>query len=175
MKYFLKYILVPGLIELGVTIAWDENINIPEQGIHYRKTGRRIGAILKNIVDFTDLKERGHNPIMAHLCLCSHDIQVGDIVWTERGFKRVPEDTLHLALEEKSFKIIGEVSPEASWLKEGMTFDDNDISVEAWVKRDTWFKMGMLKDFKETVSYQVGEEWKVVVLFRCPLSPNHFH
>lgn len=72
--------------------------------------------------------------VRGKLSLCSRDIQVGDIFnfissdgkLFERKF--VEEFNDH---EDKInwFKIIGEISPNATWVKEGDEFDKDDLQV----------------------------------------------
>ena len=88
-----------------------------------------------------------------HLFLCSRDIQVGDKVKYQYHFegqaryadgivKSIPEKhedyvTYHLDIEGVdtpslgigTFKVIGEVSPNAIWVKEGMEFEEEDVDI----------------------------------------------
>lgn len=64
------------------------------------------------------------------LFLCSRDIQIGDKVrWLtgngEWGNSVVTGDPSKLI---ETYKVIGEISPEAIWVKEGDEFDEGDIS-----------------------------------------------
>ena len=72
------------------------------------------------------------------LFLCSRDIQVGDeIMWIGNGDgvneksygtkSVVQEGTTDLGFHPNWVKVIGEVSPEATWVKEGMEFDEEDL------------------------------------------------
>ena len=80
------------------------------------------------------------------LFLCSRDIQVGDIVQTEgieeREVKFIAKDgTLFFTNgddcnPEFCFKVIGEISLEATWVKEGDEFDEDDWRITATVFGD---------------------------------------
>jgi hypothetical protein len=79
----------------------------------------------------------------AKLFLCSRDIQVGDRVWNQdSGYGEVKEidiegETLGVKYDlqdyevEEDFKyivkVIGEISPEAKWVKEGDEFDEGEV------------------------------------------------
>lgn len=62
--------------------------------------------------------------------LCSRDIQVGDKYKVPKypGSNEY-DDVERYASEpmEDSFKVIGEISPDATWVKEGDEFDENEI------------------------------------------------
>jgi hypothetical protein len=66
------------------------------------------------------------------LILCSRDIQAGDEIWNDfsKSFVEIGQeyiDTMTTLKAETSFKKIGEVSPDAKWVKEGMEFDEEDL------------------------------------------------
>jgi len=67
-----------------------------------------------------------------NLFLCSRDIQAGDEVQSKLGTldgKVEHKFQLEEALKEDVwFKVIGEISPEAIWVKEGDEFDEDEIS-----------------------------------------------
>jgi len=77
------------------------------------------------------------------LFLCSKDIKVGDrtnngiIEKIEGNFSEeiwcIKDGIGKYHIKESTFKIIGEVSPEAVWVKEEMKFNDEDI---AWISDD---------------------------------------
>jgi hypothetical protein len=70
------------------------------------------------------------------LFLCSRDIQVGDEVQNGDGeLCKIPNEAdLRNAKEHGFFKILGEISPEATWVKEGDDFDEEEI--EFWDKTE---------------------------------------
>jgi hypothetical protein len=88
---------------------------------------------LKNENNYKLMQRDGLNPIRVKLFLCSRDIQVGDEVkilnesW--EGIYKAGMDT------EYMFKVIGEVSPEAVWVKEGMEFEEDAVQ-QWWAPED---------------------------------------
>ena len=129
MKYFAKYIpdkngnfiLIKRAIGSGIfPIKRDKIIVIPNE----------LEYLLKDFETSERFK----------LCLCSKDIRVGDKVRMETGeelityYKEGCGDTLYTKgkyeLEvfiDRDFKVIGEISPGATWVKEGMEFSEDDI------------------------------------------------
>ncbi len=91
------------------------------------------------------------------LFLCSRDIQVGDIVKlkTFDGYVDFPvenEGAKQATIHNGSVKVIGEVSPDATWVKEGMEFEEENV-----------------------MPFIMGDNYYMGVYFRCPSSPKHFH
>lgn len=73
--------------------------------------------------------------------LCSKDIQVGDLVFVpnEEEAGNVTDDTdLTYWKEKNSYKVIGEISPEATWVKEGDEFDEEDFKIIALDSANNW-------------------------------------
>jgi hypothetical protein len=62
------------------------------------------------------------------LFLCSRDIQVGDKVRGLDGSEEIimTEGDKQLLFDGNIFKVIGEISPDATWVKEGDEFDEDD-------------------------------------------------
>lgn len=113
-KYFAKYLPVEGEIKEGD--YWQH----PKGAIFPYTEGYAKGPI-------ASLK-----PKKVKLFLCSRDIQVGDKVLNSKmtGDLDVTEDILELIQSEPNegwFKVVGEISPEARWIKEGDEFDKDDI------------------------------------------------
>lgn len=79
-------------------------------GIKYRK-------------DFLKLK----NAKKVNLFLCSRDIKHGDKYHDYAGSPVFTHDEDDPMLDKDCFKIIGEISPNATWVKEGDEFDEEDI------------------------------------------------
>ena len=70
----------------------------------------------------------GSQPVK--LFLCSRDIQVGDEYYTS-DFQKYktplePDEDFFKGNNDR-FKVIGEISPNAKWVKEGDEFDENQI------------------------------------------------
>lgn len=120
-KYFTKYLPVEGEIKEGDWV---------------RSPG--TGAIF--VWDEDLLRVEGDQKMK--LFLCSRDIQVGDRVYdiqsqlygkiTEGGnlidtYNMLREDEMELIATLDPIKVIGEISPEAAWVTEGMEFDEEEI------------------------------------------------
>lgn len=158
-KYFTKYLPVPGEIEKG-------DLVMDTDGMVHETPDSWIGQ----------------KDIIAKQVLCSRDIQVGDKIRCEYP------STLHFDVEclrtyekstnvphwvvrgtdgkeyyydkNNSFKVIGEVSPAAIWVKEGMEFEENDI--QYWLEMSgVWFRFNKPKV-------------NGLVRFKCPTC-NTFH
>lgn len=110
MKFFAKYLPVEGEINIGDYVQY-------EGFTHYVSK-----AVLESYP--TEVEK-------VKLFLCSRDIQVGDEIYTDDPFW--PQFTkLQYEQENKDmdeprttecFKVIGEISPNAIWVKEGDEFD----------------------------------------------------
>lgn len=67
------------------------------------------------------------------LSLCSMDVQVGDKAIDKTDFTSVIINkeywsfVQYIGKEEDFFKVIGQISPEATWVKEGDEFDLDDL------------------------------------------------
>ncbi len=118
--YFVKYLPVPGEIKEG------DKFIVPDSNVIYER----------NILGTHD---RSHVEKKVKLFLCSRDIQVGGKVVYEAhldfGVQLVTniEDDEVVLLNDGSkthahnlLKVMGEISPEATWVKEGQEFDEDD-------------------------------------------------
>lgn len=128
-KYFAKYLPVEGEIKEGDYWIGD-GISIPKQATRLEEKASEAAQKafgIKYRKDFLKLK----NAKKVKLFLCSKDIQVGDKFFDERflgeEFEVESECHLHKLTDGKRFKIIGEISPNATWVKEGDEFDEEDI------------------------------------------------
>jgi len=101
-KYFAKYLPVEGEIKEDYMALNPSN----------NKIVRVNKACLKNLVTSEWKKVK--------LFLCSKDIQVED--YKEPGKIYIFHDG-----SEEPFKVIGEISPDAVWVTEGMEFDDDEL------------------------------------------------
>lgn len=139
--YFAKLLPVKGEIKEGDLCTCPHK----GKGINVGK-----GQPKQVIVLFTYTKAR-------HLCkdctkvklfLCSRDIQVGDkihsdglegeYIGTPDNFAYIKTSDGHTSSRrpETCFKVIGEISPDATWVKEGDEFDESDIDHGGWVDED---------------------------------------
>jgi len=97
------------------------------------------------------------------LFLCSRDIQVGDTLkecmpdgkeYKVHHFETVlpcgvfvmepwPSDNEVWIHATDAFKVVGEISPEATWVKEGDQFEENEICKVGTIRRDIVIKEGI--------------------------------
>ncbi len=126
-KYFSKYLPVDGDIQVGDSIL-DPNNNV------YKCT--RIDNIYLNCSGYNGLV-RISRCKKVKLFLCSRDIQVGDTL-IKNGIEYLahsrPDGVPFIGyynkdwcyLDNDCFKVLGEISPEATWVKEGDEFEEDD-------------------------------------------------
>jgi hypothetical protein len=129
MKHFAKYLPVEGEIKEGDTVllaSCDE-----------------IYTYDKKVVTLVPRDKK------VKLFLCSRDIQVGDKI----SIEGVTESTIYggqnlssSIKEGKVFKVIGEISPEATWVKDGDKFEKSDIKVVGY--GENWSKHQNLSNIK---------------------------
>lgn len=118
--YFAKYLPIEGEIKEG------------DWGFHKERGATILMQWKSGMPQFSGDK-------LAKLFLCSRDFQVGDKV---RLFSNpteeinVPKNFLVRENGERfvdtrlsSFKVIGEISPEATWVKEGQEFDEDEVAL----------------------------------------------
>lgn len=116
--YFAKYLPVEGEIKMGDKFRWIINDSV--QG---------------EVHTCTTEGERPEKYKKVKLFLCSRDIQVGDKpIYMPSGQYHTVSGITELMLPEVKelglFKIIGEISTEATWAKEGDGFDESQV--EYW-------------------------------------------
>jgi hypothetical protein len=109
------------------------------------------------------------------LFLCSRDIKVGDKAYSDvlkDNIERIVVPSIQEALElgsiptltvgAEGYKIIGEISPDAKWVKEGDEFDENEIKIVIKSKfshRESYFDTEYNEDSEREVfkSLQLAE------------------
>ena len=131
-KYFAKYLPVEGEIK---------------EGDYWTKEGRKsfskIFDIDKKISSplkekYPGIKTKGDylkvtGAKLGKLFLCSRDIQVGDEYYNEQfeftkyPNKSIADSSTEMVGENGSYKVIGEISPDAIWVKEGDEFDEDEL------------------------------------------------
>ncbi len=132
MKYFTKYLPVEGEIKEKDFFIFNGKV---AQVIHMKEKYIQISYNGQSGVraNFDDCKK-------VKLFLCSRNIQKGDEITYLNGLKRtiVTEefaDAISLAYERNSFggdghyKIIGEISRHAAWVKEGDEFEHKEVAL----------------------------------------------
>jgi hypothetical protein len=123
--YFTKYLPVEGEIKEGDAYQINGQ-TFTLSGGHFNNPPNRL--ILKK---YPEVKTHGEwiNKVAekVKLFLCSKDIQIGDKPYNKAGKELehpVSDIDLDILKELEAFKVIGEISPEASWVKEGDEFDE---------------------------------------------------
>lgn len=121
--YFVKYLPVEGEIKEG-----DSWMN-PVTNVYWEAATKE---------DIDKINSLGRECKKTKLFLCSRDIQVGDKV-TNNQDAIIPwnEDMQILfetgvLLKDGLFKIVGEISPEAVWVKEGDEFISEGVNCEVF-------------------------------------------
>ncbi len=183
-KYFIKILPVDGDIKDGDIITGKNEVSV----IVGRKSkhGLQPWALeeIPNIIDFKKSK----------LFLCSKDIQVDDEVWDSLknrklfvkevkgflfGIGATVYDKDNLTHCYNTFyKIIGEVSPKAIWVKEGDEFDEEDMMFEIFIKNQIY------KNYKKTEdaiidyknlsnSIKKHTDLKMVCKLKCPTCKSY--
>jgi hypothetical protein len=163
MKYFAKYIPIEGKIKEGDYIK-------DESGIHHvTAKGSKVQY---------DAINKANHIQKVKLFLCSRDIQVGDRVHgtilkgnnvyvsdKEDGYS-LKDDIHRISLEEAqimdAYKVIGEISPDALWVKEGDEFIKDQLM---WRVKDhlSGYEIDEI-DFRESL---VPEEEDYIII-KCP-------
>jgi len=111
MKYFARFLPVLGEIKEGDKALNPSNKKVVKVNV----------ACLKHLVDDKWKKVK--------LFLCSRDIQIGDEYYNSIGYK-VDHTWDEEAIQDfkdfpdNIFKVIGEISEDAIWVKEGDEFDE---------------------------------------------------
>jgi len=134
--YFAKYLPVEGEIKSKEKFMWMDNNSLDVADIELTP------SIFKN------QKELNLKPVK--LFLCSRDVKVGDTVYKEPPFNTEYELkkqfvgmlwVTDLDLENPNptivskeplkgyYKVIGEISPNAKWVKEGDEFDNKELAL----------------------------------------------
>lgn len=137
IKYFAKYCPVKGKGKIK-----EGDLVMEPNGVVYRVGGLGMdtGFTLLNHLDgsFYDMSDLFTK---VKLFLCSRNIKVGDNVFNpktnqyedvvsfnpEIGCISYNSTTLNEVEISKSFKIIGEISPDNTWVKENDQFDEEDV------------------------------------------------
>lgn len=112
-KYFAKYLPVEGEIKEGdKTFYKGSNVAFP--------------VILNGYTTIEYFNKGDHKKVK--FFLCSRDIQVGDNVVIDGGaFLNIEQDDIAFAKSNNGYRIIGEISPEATWVKEGDKFSEAEV------------------------------------------------
>ncbi len=130
IRFFTKYLPVDGIITKGDYFLMGEN--------------KRV-TLCEADKDAEYFTKEGYQKVK--LFLCSDDIQVGDNVFLENGYnyfskaidkinnsdrdiilETMPENRKSGTIDYREMvKVLGEVSPDAIWIKNDMEFDKTDV------------------------------------------------
>jgi len=121
-KYYAKYLPIEGNLEIGDITFWDSN-----EG-YFSKQFVRVSESFINHAYGCRWKKY-------ELFICSRDIQIGDHAMellTTGEYDTFQIDTENdiyddMIADKKQFKVIGKVSKEALWVKDGDEFDDDEL------------------------------------------------
>jgi len=210
MKYFTKYLPVDGQIIEGDKVRYSKGeLDFPDDiytvldnekekmstkgvgglGIRWHKrTYKRDDG--KSIIESAYLKI-GYNITLSDivkvkLFLCTYDIKVGDRFYDEKGFDYIyqEEDFSEEYFEQNNaFKVLGEVSNEALWIKEGDEFNESFIEEWYWHLNKNCFTISV--KFAEEISnkppnyceniWENNKEWSKRGVFKIKGPCGHFH
>lgn len=128
--YFCKFLPVEGEIKEAERIYWKGKVytHVPILSNFRDKTF----GIIEGEKQGTHIPWDEGKPIK--LFLCSRDIKVGDTIHDEDGGVYELNNSSYLEGYKNRncthmFKVIGEISPEAGWVKEGDEFDKDQIKL----------------------------------------------
>lgn len=146
MKYFCKFLPVGGYIAKPI-----KGVIFPED--------KAKEAVIVDIAD-TEENNKITKQLERHfaieggglkLFLCTHNISEED--WKSEGIVHIYHKPKN-KFEEKPFKVIGEISPEATFVKEGDEFEDYHMttfymgeSEYGWDKERPWEPLKQEKNF----------------------------
>jgi hypothetical protein len=129
-QYFAKYLPVEGEIQVG-DYVYDISIDMV-----YKMSEKAKPYKLEQMNQLKNLYKK------VKLFLCNRDIQVGDTVkpytereWVDVKVVSIKNDGVEVKGKGESgfvnkssiFSLIGEISPNAKWVKEGDEFDENQV------------------------------------------------
>jgi len=143
--YFAKYLPVEGEVKEGDKFV--DNWTIDKSVRTCISFGSVKGFIDPLITDSKHLRSSPKNTKKVQLFLCSRDIQVGDKAYLRPDLQLVPtkvtsiggrgsemiiqgEDGTDCYLgEDNYFKVIGHISLDATWVKDGDNFEETSIKI----------------------------------------------
>jgi hypothetical protein len=141
-QYFCKYIPVEGKIKKNDKLI---DPTLDSLGV--------MEALTDN--EGVNIKARGGSKV--ELSLCSRDVSLHEECWLDN--EKVIPNQLHVDLRDKCYKVIGSISPDATWVNENDEFDDGDISIWAWDGKEGWLAehpIGNYKDYRIKIKGPCG-------------------
>ena len=183
MKYFAKYFPVEGEIKKGEKVYWTDPDDGHSSGI-YTVVETPTDDITLILSEYSEAEVLHHEIQPVKLFLCSRDIQVGDEITHLGGLKETINSEEYLQKCQilfktgEAFKVIGEISPDAIWVKEGDEFDDKDLypipySYNEWYEKFDKQDRGRFESHASINRYnQVPNGWKA---YKVKGPCGHFH
>lgn len=153
--YFAKYLPVEGEIQVGDKLYYKDPdpIYIGNWSGNCKVYNFECDLIIIEVKGTTTSCKRKD---LHKLSMCSRDIQVGDEYSFEMGKDDWRKGICHTEGESKRlkeqgiFKVVGEISPEATWVKEGDEFDEDEVQ----------FKLIYEQDYEDdSIEIVSEEEW----------------
>lgn len=172
-KYFTKYLPIEGEIKEG---DWYKSkFRSENKFFHYEQWKDDRTTYF------------GNNPkedvlFKVKLFLCSRDIQVGDEYYNSMGYK-VDHTWDEEAIQDSKdfpddiFKVIGEISPDAIWVKEGDEFDEDELEPVAYCIKhpDESIYFDDMSQILEWIKYKFNPKThKALIGIKCPTC-KQFH
>jgi hypothetical protein len=170
MKYFAKYIGVPDEVQVGLLFKANHNHNAGVvETIEDEGERTRVIYLCEGEQKRWTLKSMGS---VVKLFLCSRDIQVNDLVTNiDTGKERNITTKAELSLAQMQIgvlvKVIGEISPEDKWVKEGDEFEENDWNYAWKHPLNDWFTLADKHGYVATMS-DSRKKKELMVSIKCP-------
>lgn len=153
--YFAKYLPVEGEIKQGVKAV-------------FSPTGGKLSTD-KPLPEWVIKSSNEKGFKLGKLFLCSRDIQVGDEIIYEITNAKFKWDG-NTPQRPEDFKVIGEISPEATWVKEGDEFEEEQLKFWKNLSSGLNHQGGFVVNPKIRPDWQ---EWVTDVQIKGPC--GHFH
>ena len=130
-KLFTKYTAIEGEIKDGDMYLLKSigTPNLRKKGLYPKWNVYQFDSSKTNC-KLAKLTPKTHHT-KAMLSICSKDIEVGDMISLDGvefiKYEAGPVDSLWRKHVREGFKVIGYVLPDATWVKEGMEFEKEDL------------------------------------------------
>jgi hypothetical protein len=159
--YFAKYIPVEGPIKAGDRYVIRKSLGLGAYTDGY------IGTAA---IDFTPEAQRDQEASILRLYLCSRDIKVGDKDVHTQIMQSEGEEIIHevkydyqlemmKGLAEANnlvpYKVIGPISPQATWMKEGAELEEDEWEYVCINLKHGWTEIQVPKDHFDTINRQM--------------------
>lgn len=195
-KYFIKYLPVEGEIKEGDIVMHPHHglLRLVKYSSKFLCWDCEIPYLNNEDLSFPAVDKVQK----VKLFLCSRDIKIGDKVKIDvmlngvyNDYEFVKEDTedgvkcqtfdgvgmyFHYPEheeEENIFKVIGEISSDTTWVKEGDEFDENEVELWEKLKNHKW-TLEDVKKYEGLMGKIINPEKYFNIKIKCPTC-SHFH